>query len=286
MKINNSLSQKYLLDYPVEAARILEQVSAEDVAAFFVELPLQTAALVFAAMLPEKSALCLERIEGIPAVKLLTEMPVTSAARIFRLLNPKKQETLMNSISEKTKKRLRRYLNYPASSAGALLDLKFDMLPENITVADAIRRIEHLGHSVNCELYIVNDLHQLVGMIELGRLLTSNHHSQLRDIMTRKSQPISVHAMADSLPAHPGWVSRRRLPVVERDNTLIGVLEYRHLQKVLGDMDSTSTRDPVEGFLSLTRLYWISLAQLMNSFFSVSRKETRSFKRSDNGEGK
>lgn len=286
MNINNSLSQKYLLDYPIEAARVLEQVSAEDVAALIVELPIDTAALVFAAMLPEKSAVCLERIEGAPAVKLLTQMPVTSAARIFRLLSVTKQEALMSSISEKTKKRLRRYLNYPASSAGALLDLKFDMLPENITVADAVRRIEHLGHSVSCELYIVNDLHQLVGMIELGRLLTSNHHSPLRSIMTRKSQPVSVHAMAESLPAHPGWVNRRRLPVVERDNTLIGVLEYRRLQEVMADTGSSSSRDPVESFLSLTRLYWVSLAQLLNSFFSVSRNESPSFKRSDNGEGK
>jgi len=286
VKINNSLSQKYLIDYPVEAARILEQVSAADAAALFVELPLQTSALVFAAMLPEKSASCLELIAVIPAAKLLTELPVTSAARVYRLLSTQKQETLTAAMSDKTQKRLRRFLKYPASSAGALLDLKFDMLPENITVADAIRRIEHLGRAVNCELYIVNNTHQLVGMIELGRLLAANHHSQLRDVMMRKSQPVSVHAMADSLPAHPGWATRRRLPVVERDNTLIGVLEYRRLQEVMGAADSTSLRDPVENFLSLTRLYWISLAQLLNSLFSISRKDLSSFDRSDDGERK
>lgn len=278
MKIENSLSQKYLLDFPVESARVLENVSNEDVAAFISELHLQTAATVLAVMLPEKAAACLDITKELVAAKLLSEMPVSSLARIYRQFSVTKQEVLKALMSGKTQKQLRQYLRYPTFSAGALLNHNIDILPDNVTVADAIRRIEHFEHPVNCEIYIVNESHQLVGMIELGRLLASDHHLRLKEIMIRKSQPISVHAMADSLHIHPGWISRRRLPVVERDNTLVGVLEYRKLQEVMGKTGSVSRPDPVENLLSLTRLYWISLAQVFNSLFSDTRSDNRSGK--------
>lgn len=279
MKIENSLSQKYLLDFPVEAARVLENVSNEDVAAFISELHLHTAVPVFAAILPEKAAACLELTKELFAVKLLSEIPVSSQARIYRHFNTTKQETLMALMPAKTQKLLKQYLSYPAFSAGALLNHMIDILPDSVTVADAIRRIEHLDHPVNCEVYIVNESHQLVGIIELGRLLTSGHHLRLRQVMTSKTQAVSVRALADSLPNHPGWLSRRRLPVVERDNTLVGALEYRQLQEVMGKTGSVSRPDPVEDLLSLTRLYWISLAQLLDSIFS----ETRSNKKTNKG---
>ena len=265
MKIDNALSMKYLQDFPAEAARTLEQVAAKDVAALFSELPVQVVVPVVSVMLPEKTAVLIEFIEQKLVGKLLSEMPVPSAARVYSLLNASEQELLQKSLTDKKFKQIYRYLKYPSLSVGALMDVRVDVLPVNITVADAIRRIEHLPHASKCEIYIVNDAYQLQGIVELGRLLTSNHHALLRDIMIRKAQPVSVHALADSLLTHPGWKNRRRLPVVERDNSLLGVLEYNRLYKVYGDNNKTTINDPVENVLSLTHLYWLSLVQFIDS---------------------
>ncbi|MCW8901670.1 MAG: hypothetical protein OQK75_02750 [Gammaproteobacteria bacterium] len=270
MKVDNALSLKYLLEFPAEAARVLEQAAAEDVAALFSEFPVQTIVPVLATMLSEKAASCVELMDDMFSAKLLSAMSVSSAARIYHLLSESKQKSLESFISDKTQKQIHQYLKYPALSAGALLQNKVDMLPVNITVADANRRIGHLEHAVSCEIYIVNDAHQLQGMVELGRLLKSSHHLLLRDIMIRKTQPVSAHAMAESLLSHPGWITRRRLPVIERDNTLLGVLEYKRLQKIFIDINKTSTNDPVENIFSLTHLYWTTLAQLLNSLFTVT----------------
>lgn len=271
MKVDNPLSREFLLGYPTEAARVLEHVSGEHVAALFNELPPQTGAPVVASMLPEMAAACLGLMEALPAAKLLTELPVASAARIYRLLAPAKQDELSGHFSEKTRNRLRRYLKYPPASAGALMDPAISMLPDNVTVAEAIRRIERFGHPVSCEIYIIDDAHHLVGMIELGRLMTSSHHARLRDIMSRKTQPVSMHATAETLLSHPGWATRRRLPVVERDNTLAGVLDYTFLQEAIGNTGIVRPRDPLENLLSLAGLYWLSVAQLLDSMLSIAR---------------
>lgn len=273
MKVDNPLSRDFLVRYPVEAARTLEQVSASHVTALFSELPLQTGAPVMAAMLPGKAASCLASMTDVSASKLLAELPVASAARIYRLLSESKQNLVSVHLSQKVLTQIQRYLDYPSTSVGALLDSMIEMLPQNVTVAEAMRHIERLEHSISNELYIIDDGHELVGMVDLGKLLTSNRNARLGNIMSRKTQPIYAHVTAQSLLSHPGWVTRRRLPVIDRDNTLLGVLHYTSLLDSAGDMDSRHSRDPLENLLSLASLYWLSVAQLMDSVLSITRTD-------------
>lgn len=268
MKIDNPLTREFLLQYPVDAARALEQVSADHVAALFSELPVQRGSSVMASMLPERAAACLGVMPAVSAAKLLTELPAASAARVYRLLDTTKQDELSAHLSEKTRMLIHRYLAHPPQSAGALLDAAVDMLPDNITVAEAMHRIERLDDAIAAEIYIIDDAHHLVGMIELGKLLVSNHHARLRDIMNRKTQPLSAHASGETLLAHPAWAKRRRLPVVERDNTLVGVLNHSDLMDSMGGVETSGSRDPLENLLSLAGLYWLSVAQLLDGLLN------------------
>lgn len=271
VKVENSVSQKFLLNYPIEAARTLEQVATEDITALFSELSFETSAPVLAALLPEKAVSCLELMKVSYTAKLLAEMPLSTSARLYRMLSTESQEAISVLFSDKMQKRLQRYIEYPPFSVGAMLDPWVDVLPETVTVGEAIRRIKKIKHPVKCELYIIDDAYKLVGMIELGRLLTSSHHAILRDIMSRKSQPVSVHALTESLLTHPGWKTRRRLPVVERDKTLLGALEYQSVQETYGNSRIDLTHDSMENLLSLASLYWISMAELLSSLFSMKK---------------
>lgn len=273
MKIENPLSREFILNYPVEAARVLEQVSANHVAALFSALPVQMATTVIASMLPEKATACLSAMTPLMAAQLMTEMPVPSSARMYRILSPVKKNEITAHLNDKTREKIKRYLKYPSTSAGALLDPQLDILPDTITVAEARRRLDHLEHSISCEIYIIDDTHHLVGVLDLGSLLTFKPHSRLRDVMTRKTQPLSVYANATSLLTHPGWMKRRRLPVVERDNTLVGVLHYSKLQDLMNETLPSSSRDPLDNFLALASLYWISVAQLLDSVLSIAKSD-------------
>jgi hypothetical protein len=88
--------------------------------------------------------------------------------------------------------------------------------------------------------------------------------------MNRKTQPISIHATVETLLTHPAWLMRRRLPVVERDNTLSGALDYTSLQDAVGEAGGMASRDPLENLLSLAGLYWLTVAQLLNSMLGIA----------------
>lgn len=269
MKDDNPLAQEFIQRYPVEAARALEQVSAEHAAALFNEQSTEMTAPVLGSMLPALAAACLARMEALQAARLLTVLPITRAAHIYRLLLPAKQEELSGFLSDKIRRRIRRFLDYAALSAGDLLDANVYTLPENVTVAETLRRIERSHRSVSSELYVVDNAHHYMGVIELGTLLISNHHARLRDIMTRAVPSVSAQTNIEKLLSHRGWATYHRLPVVERDNSLVGVLDYTRL-RVASEQVSGTSHDPMENLLALAGLYWLSLAQLLDSLFNIA----------------
>lgn len=269
MKVANPLTIDFIAHYPVEAARVLEQVSAENVAALLVELSPAVAAPVLTAMLPDSAAACLEIIAPVQGGKLLSDIPASYAARIYRVLSVTKQQALAAQMPDKARSSMLHYLEYAAISAGDLMDVNVSMLPGNITVAEALRRIERYQLAVNCEIYIVDDTHHLLGVIELGRLLVSKRSARLCEVMNPKAQPLAVIATAETLLSHPGWATHRRLPVVERDDILVGVLSYTELQNSLAATQTSGGRDPLDNLLSVAGLYWLSLAQLLDSLMRL-----------------
>jgi len=269
MNVDNPLSQQFLVRYPVEAARVLEQLSPGDVAALLSEISPSVAASVLSSMFPIHSAACLCAMDVKEAAKLMNIIPVNNAARIFSLLGQDKQKDVSPELAGKHRKRIRRVLNYRTLSAGDLMNPNVDMLLESMTVADAIRRIERYRQTVKCEIYVVDEDHHFMGVVELGKLLTARRQVQLRDVMSRSIRTVSVHASSESLLGNPVWVGKQRLPVVESDNTLVGILDYERVKESV-DKDYMPSRDPLESVFSLASLYWLSLVQILDSLMNIA----------------
>ncbi len=270
MRADNPLTREYLLSYPGDAARILEQVSAEHVAALFIELPQKTSAAVMASMLPATVMLCLQAMDAVTAAKLITELPVPYAVRVYRLLPITVRDEIFSHLAERNHKRIRRYLKFPAASAGALLDPNVDMLPAELSVSGAIRAIERYKSAVGCDIYVIDGAQRLVGMVDVGKLLKANHSLKLKDIMVRKTRSISAYAKVDTLLKHTGWSLHRSLPVVDRDNTLVGALAYLRVKDSLGIIEETAPPDAMASLLSFAGLYWLTVAQLIDSVFTIA----------------
>lgn len=270
MRADNPLTREYLLSYPGDAARILEQVSAEHVAALFNELPLKTSAAVMVTMLPGTVTHCLQAMNAATAAKLINELPSPFAVRVYRLLPVTVRDEIFVHLSERSRKRIRRYLKFPAASAGALLDPNVDMLPAELSVSGAIRAIERYKSAVGCDIYVIDGAQRLVGMVDVGKLLKANRSLRLKDIMVRKTRSISAYAKVDTLLKHPGWSVRRSLPVVDRDNTLVGALAYLRVKDSLGDIEETAPPDAMASLLSFAGLYWFTVAQLIDSVFAIT----------------
>ena len=277
MKVDNPMTSEFLSRYPVESARVLEQVATEHVVDLLKQISIDVANAVLIAMVPNVTAACLGKMETTMAAELLSKFPVTRAARIFHLLNSDKQQELSVNLSTKQRLRIRHILSYNALSAGDFMNPNVDMLPDSLTVADAIRRLEAYRQSVKCELYIVDQSHRFLGSVDLGRLLVSKEHIRLRNLLNRKIRPMSVHASFERILAHPGWANRQRLPVVDSDNMLVGIIDYARV-KGTADSEVSISRDPVENVFSIATVYWLSMVQLMESLLNIKASKRQGAK--------
>ncbi len=269
MKDENSLATEFLQRHPVEATRLLEQLPAEDVAALLGSLTSERTVPLLMAMLPEPAALVLKTMEPASAAALLSKLTPIHGGRLYRLLGGERQQALSEHLDKNTLRRLRHYASYAALSVGDLMEPHVIMLPVSIHVAEALRRIERIEQTIPCDVYVVDDNHKLVGQIELGRLLTTDHRIRLGEMMNTHVQPLAVQAGVESLLAHPAWQRSRRLPVVERDDTLVGVLEYSRVLELIEE-GRHERHEERGGLASLLGLYWLTVVQLLESLFSLA----------------
>ncbi len=264
MRIDNPLTQDYLCNYPSDAARVLEKISADHVSILFGELPEKTVAEVLSFMMPAKVGEFFQLMPLPRAEKIFAQLPSSFALRVCRLLPMEKCEQLIASLSEKTQKKIKRNLFYPSGTVGYLLNPVVTMLEENLSVGGVLRNVERFNHSLDCEVYVVDSKHCLQGAIRLGDLLKANRDCKLKDIMDRKIQPVLVHTKAKALLQHLGWLKCHSLPVIDREGTLVGVLEYARLRDEYGE-GNVEPVDPLAAILSLANMYWLVMVQLISS---------------------
>lgn len=269
MKADNPLTQAFLARHPLQAARALERLTPHDSAALFATLPARSLADTVGAMLPGSAAASLAEMAPAAAAKLLEEIPAPAAARIYRPLAAARQEEISSHLSTKTRRRLLRLLDYAALTAGDLMDSSVYMLTGELTVAETLRRIERLHEGRVQEIFVVDDAHRYLGIVDLGVLLASDHHATLRAIMQSRAPSVSSTGSALQLLDHIGWAERHRLAVVERDGTLVGVLELHQLREATQD-EARPANDPLETALSLAGLYWLSVSQLLDTFLGIA----------------
>jgi len=272
MKAENPLSKSYINQYPDEVARILERMDHEHVAVFIQEIPIKQIAPVLVHMMPDYQARLMETLPTSLIAKILLEVPIAAAARMYRGIAINHQKEVTELLSDKMSRRLQRQLEYPPNTVGSLLDHQLDMLPEKINVADALHYIENLDHEFQYEIYCVDENQRLTGVTTLAKLITSESSQRLRDIMRRRVTSVSVHANASKLINFPAWRTTRRIAVVEKDNVLVGILDYQKLQDSFRTESETIYNDPMSNYLSLANIYWISVAQLLDSLLGIAKK--------------
>jgi len=277
VSLDQSLSIAYIDEFPQDVARVLEQLTVQDVAELLNQLPSSKITPVLIAMMPKNSAACLAAMSPLLAADVIVKMPLTKAIRIYRHFSNECQKRLSEHLPDRNHRQLKRLSNYSSASIGELMTLDVKMFPADTTVVDTIRAISRMQQMRDSEIYIVDDQHRLVGAVELGKLLTSNQQAHLGELMNHSVPMLSAHAPAEALLTHPAWQQWRKMPVVERDNTLVGLLEYTVLYEIYSDK-TISSPDSTDRIVSLGVTYWLSLVHLFETFLSmaISNKQNKS----------
>jgi magnesium transporter len=263
------MTAEFLARHPSESARVLEKLPAGDVSQFLLGLPSTLAEGVISAMLPGQTAACSEFMTPRQVSRYFEAIPPVTAAAVLRLLSKSRRDEINSSLPEKNRKDIQRHLRFPSTSVGSIMNSRIEVLPENVTVAEASRRVARFSFEVGCAIYVTDTTHRLVGSINPARLLKSNQRDRLSSVMTTRLPSLSARANIVSITGHPAWMKNRQLPVVDRDQTLVGILEFGALQGAGVSSEAEAHSGALENLMALGVFYWIQAARLLVGIFGV-----------------
>ncbi len=224
-----ALTQRYLLDYPNEAARLFEAMPAEAAAAVLAEQPPHAALRAWEALAPDVAANTLEFLPETLAIHLLSEADPIACIAVLTQVDAEPRKAWLKRLDSEVAKELAELLAYPDDSAGRLMDPRVSPLRGGMTVSEAIERLRMIRRSGLRELFVIDDEGRLVGRVEIQDLVLAERELPLSDI----TRPIVAFVsdldpredVVEVLQNHPITT----LPVVNVAGRFIGVIRQAEL---------------------------------------------------------
>ncbi len=275
-----ALNQRYLLDFPHEAARRLEAMPADEVAELIAAQPPHAVVRAWAALAPDVASAVLEYVPESLGRFLLAESEPAASAAVLAQFTPDQREQLLAALDSQVASELRELLQYPEDSAGRLMDPNVSPLRSGLSVADALARLRTLKRGGLRELFVVDDEGHLTGRVEIHDLAVADPERALSDItrtllaVVRDLDP--REDVVAVLQQHP----ITELPVVNHDGRFVGAIRQAALmsaveQETSADIQTMVGASPDERALSgpafavRKRLAWLQI-NLLTAFLAAA----------------
>lgn len=269
------LSYAFVESHPVDAARVLERIAPQNVAALLADMPARLAAPVLRAMLPLHAARCLETMDDHPVPGLLRAMGPQAGVAVLHYMTESRRSDLLAQLPTAQSVAFRLLLGYPEDTVGAWMDPRVPALPSDTTVEAALRRLRETDEEGSNGIFVLGNAQRLLGHVPLPDLLRAAPELPLYKVMRKAGYTLPARATLRAVEEHAGWDDFQSLPVVERDERFVGALDRGVLARAfLRNRPGPSAGGYADMAANVAGGYWMgvsSLIQLIVSLLPVSR---------------
>ncbi|PRO66666.1 magnesium transporter [Alkalicoccus urumqiensis] len=160
------------------------------------------------------------------SVKVLDLMENDELASFLSDLDQEKMKELLSAMEAEESTRVRQLMNYPEETAGRLMNDRFVWIRRHYTIGEAIEKLRHfaeLAEYLNY-LYVIDEDRKLVGVISYRDLLLADAKEQVEDVMYTRVVKVDVYTDQEEAAMLLNRYDFVSMPVVDEDNTLVGVL--------------------------------------------------------------
>ncbi|MGN2391928.1 magnesium transporter MgtE N-terminal domain-containing protein [Pelomicrobium sp. G1] len=262
----NGLTLTFVEGHPADAARVLEGLPAPESAAFVARLPARLGALLLRYMAPLYGGRLLALLDDKTAVALVERLSPHEAAGLLQQLSSERQARLLQALPVATAVALRLLIGYPRGTCGAAMDPWPPTASPGTLAEEALAQVRAFDGDPGDALLVVNGQRRLLGVVPLAVLVKATPRDTLMKLMRPPVHAVSALATLASVAQHSGWAEFHALPVVERDNRLVGRLHRSAVNPA-----RQPPLEAAEGHLGagLAAAYWQVLAALAQMVVGV-----------------
>lgn len=255
----SGLSRAFVESHPAEAARVLEGIAVAETAAFVAALTPALAAPILRQMGPPYAARVIEALEEAQVARVIQLMGPQAAARVMQQLAGERQLAVLAGLPVGTAIAIRLLVGYPRGTCGASMDTWPLALVPEMSAGEALEQLRSFDGELGDCLFVSNGQRRLLGLVGLGELVRASPREPLSAIMRPAPHTVSALASASLVAHHPGWDEFHVLPVVERENRLVGALHRRALTAALAAPAARAEPNLASGVFAA---YWQTLSAL------------------------
>ena len=260
-----NLALEHLRDNPAEAARVLERRSPASVAEVLAGAPPETCAGVLALLAPVEAAACLERLPVAKRHEVLKASPAPASAAVLRVLPEASRKSLLEGIAARERKQIDRALRLPPESAGAAADPRACILPDDLTVEQAVDRLREGRESVPARLIVISRHRRVRGAVTLGQLLVASREWTVGSLQLARVRTVSQGVSLSALVSEERYRGEP-VAVLDRSGRLAGVLSEDALRA------SATPRAPQRAAhlaSTICELYWCGMVRLLGEAIAI-----------------
>lgn len=196
----------------------------------------------FAQLSIETQQACLEASNAETMLRFLEHMEPDDRVDLLKAVDDELREEVMPLIAQAERNAIRKLLSYEEGTAGSVMTTEYAMLPQSLTVADALARLRLQAPNKETiyYIYITDEERRLLGILSLRDLIMSKPGIVLENIM--QTQVISVHheQQVEEVAAAISKYDLLAVPVVNEDNRLLGIIT---VDDVIDIIEAESTED-------------------------------------------
>ena len=144
--VERLLTEDFFARHPEEAADQLELSTPAEAAEVLAQLSPRIASAAFRRVAPAKAVDILAELGRVQAIALLRDLDPPQAGALLSSLDEQQRQELLAGVAPAEARQLRSLMDYPADSAGRLMDPRIAVFRPGMTAEAALERLRSLRH--------------------------------------------------------------------------------------------------------------------------------------------
>jgi magnesium transporter len=274
-----ALDRRFMLDYPRLAASSIERLPREVAALALQGQEVMTLAPVVSLMAPDAA---MELLDALPEDKvgsLLSEIAPNVAATMLSLAERERRDRLLTALDTSVAQEISSLLEYPANSAGRLMETRVVHFRDSATVEETLARLRKSRTQSSRSLFVIDGDNKLSGRVTLQDLALASPTAVLSELVIPVSAVVNPVASRDEVVELLEQHKLVDLAVVDVEGRLLGIIYHRTLIQAIQE-DATADIQTMVGaskeeralspalFAVRKRLPWLQI-NLLTAFMAA-----------------
>lgn len=259
-----ALNNAFLLNHPKDAAQKIASMLPTDAAILLASQPAHAVLRVWHFLPPGVSENILLQLSEQKVKELLTNMDSGPCAALLNRLDSNERARMLALLDDDLVKEIRALLEFPANSAGALMNTNITAFNENMTVGDSLTQLRNQKVKDIHHLYLLNNDMFLSGQIPVQRLALAENHEKLSSLSVPLQACVTALDPKEVILELLEKFELATVPVVDGNDRFVGVIRGRDMLGALKDSLST-------GMLTMVGVSKEERA-LSSSWFTVKKR--------------